>query len=145
MKNIIYSSTTMWEVTIWTHENCQLLNLWANKQWWSREDTELENFREILRVPAVWCTHRNNYDPQTHTHTHTHTDVNHNFVLITPVFPTRSFICGSPPQYQHCSPQIDFLFAELCILFNHSDGAAASNIMLNTPTQWMAMWLLVYQ
>ncbi len=61
------------------------------------------------------------------------------------VFPTHSFICGGPPQYEHCPPQIDFPFVELLILFNHSDSTAVNNITLNTPTQWMAMWLLVYQ
>ncbi len=23
-------------------------------------------------------------------------------------FPTHSFICGGPPQYQHCPPHVDF-------------------------------------
>ncbi len=65
--------------------------------------------------------------------------------LTLAVFPTHSFFCGGPQQYQHCLPQIDLLFVELHILFNHSDSAAANNITLNTLTQWMAMWLLVYQ
>ncbi len=30
-----------------------------------------------------------------------------------PVFPTHSFICGGPPQYQYCPPQI------FCFLFSH--------------------------
>ncbi len=60
------------------------------------------------------------------------------------MFPTHSFICGDPPQYQHRLPQIDFLFVELRILFNHSDSAAVNNITLNTPTQWLAMWVLVF-
>ncbi len=64
---------------------------------------------------------------------------------VYPVFPTHSFICGGLPQINDHPPQIGFLFAELCIPFNHSDSVAVNNITLNMPTQWTAMWLLVYQ
>ncbi len=88
----------------------------------------------ILSRTGYWLTiritlHGSRYDYLT-IHCHT---------IHIAVFPTHSFICGGPPQYQHCPPHIDFLFVELRILFNHSDSAAVNNIMLNTLTQWMAI------
>ncbi len=51
--------------------------------------------------------------------------------------PHIHFICGRPPQYQHFPPYVAFLFAESCILFNHSDSAPVNSMLLNMPTQWV--------
>ena len=78
----------------------------------------------------------------THAYRSMHMRQAHSALNICRGYPISYIMYGSPSQYQHHPPHIDFRFLDLRVPFSLAQDPSVNSKMLHCPIQWFAMCFL---